>query len=202
MTSIFRPPTARSEEINIAIGAMACQLGLGNTTYVAVPITGGPRFVTWYAKHAAPLKHDASKYSQALLDNVIQPNSNDAKRHISELVRRESCSVIDPSRLVVSGWSQDDYRHFWSRVIEQFATRAVFLDGWNLSSGCVYEFFVVTTLGLPAFDAGLERLSPGDGLMLIEQGISELRAIGADCSFMETIVTELAARESVNDGAI
>src|SRR5690606_11810875 len=111
-----------------------------------------------FRRCGSSLPRNSERYLAGLKLEVIDKNTQSAQQFISDLQSRESCEVIDPSRLYVPTWSQNDYRHFWGRVIEHLAARVIFLDGWELSNGCAYEYLVATTLNLPRLDSQLESI--------------------------------------------
>lgn len=62
---------------------------------------------------------------------------------------------------------------------------AVFIDGWEYSSGCTYEFMVAITCGIPTLDARLNPLSRDEGLRLMIQAHSELEKAGKTFKFLD-----------------
>ena len=190
--SLYRPASTRQHDFGIAMKALSCVLDGPKCVYVAAPVTGGPRFVRWYKSSGRKIKQDSDEYRSQLREYVIDPNTIDANGRIEEFKRHSRESFIDPSRLYVKSWTQDDYRHFWSLVIERFAARAVFLDGWHLSSGCAYEFLVTKSLGIPVKDQSLNDLTIVQGLVLAKEGRAEISSIGADTEFVDLVIGKLA----------
>jgi hypothetical protein len=89
--------------------------------------------------------------------------------------------VIDPSSLIdISGWGQKDYHAFWVGVIDQYAERILFLDGWQYSDGATTEFIAAIRLGLPTFTEHLSPLTVDDGKDLLRVAIEEYESVGLD----------------------
>lgn len=191
MTDIFRPSTSRINEILTGVDVLKCATAGHKVTYIAVPITSGERFIGWHSAQGKFLAVGSEEYRNALHRHVIEPNCAVAASTIGELRSRLGTYVIDPIALERPGWSQDDYRHFWGRVIEVHAERAVFLDGWYYSSGCSYEFFVASWFGIPTISQNMAAIQLADGIAAIERAIRELSRAGITADFQRMVLGEL-----------
>ncbi len=189
--TLYRPRATQPSEIRLAVESLACNRGNRTAMYVAAPITGGPRFVAWYESVGSKLDRQSPEYNSLQRREVIEPNCESAQSAIENILAREQGGVIDPTRFEAPRWTQDDYRNFWSQVIERFAARAIFLDGWQLSSGCIYEFLVASTLGMPTLNSDFSPLTFTNGFNHVKQGLSEMTRIKADATFFQKIVNEL-----------
>jgi hypothetical protein len=189
--NLYRPHATQPSEIRLAIEALACNRCNLTATYVAVPITGGPRFVAWYESVGSKLDQQSPEYKTLQRREVIEPNCESAQVAIKSILARDQGRVIDPSQFEAPRWTQDDYRNFWSQVIERFAARAIFLDGWHLSSGCIYEFLVTSTLGIPTLKSDFSPLTFTNGFSRVKEGLSEMTRIKADSRFFQKIMNEL-----------
>src|SRR5437867_3997010 len=117
---------------------IAAVTGDRKATYVSVPITTGPRLVDWFRELSRrgdplpdPRRPEGNEERRRL---VIEPNLRDARSIVETVRRNREGPVIDPSLLRdVPGWRQEDYVALWEVVIERFAERLVFADGWNYS---------------------------------------------------------------------
>src|SRR5262245_7084985 len=136
--------TLEPREITLALHAIACKRSKQETAYIACPVTGGPQFVDWFQKEGFKLPPQSKEYNESLRRNVIKPNLATAGAAVSELLQELDFTIIDPTRLYVPHWNQHNYRNFWRCVIEDNVDRVIFLDGWQLSAGCAYEFLVAT----------------------------------------------------------
>jgi hypothetical protein len=186
----FQPATTKSQEIALALNTIECLTSCGLTAYVAVPVTGGPRFIEWYESSGSKLV-GRSDYREELRRQVIEPNTAAAKALIAKLASASTDVFINPANLNAPSWGQDDYRHFWGRVIQQFAARAIFLDGWHQSIGCIYEFFVASAVGIPVTDQRGNVLSNSMGRDLAREGLADLKRVNADVSFGNRIIAQL-----------
>src|SRR5258705_4344875 len=118
-------------------------LGSRRVTYCSAPITSGKRFQQWLSRLGK--RHDdldgfASSLRSRHANEVMGPNMNQAQAVIRRLRARGEI-VIDPTAVGPRRrWQQRDWRFFWKEVIQRYARRVVFVDGWEYSSGCVYEY--------------------------------------------------------------
>jgi len=77
------------------------------------------------------------------------------------------------------------------RVIETFVTCIVFRDGWELSSGCSYEFLVSVRTGVTTLDEKLRPMRIGDGVRMLRQTISEYLDAGGNGAFRTAVLQAL-----------
>jgi hypothetical protein len=100
--------------------------------------------------------------------------------------------VIDPTALPdLDGWTQEDYYLLWGRVIERYASTVVFLDDWQYSNGCVYEFLVAQRCNARSVDERLNLLTLPDGLDLIQKAIANQTFPDGQLSVAALVVGEL-----------
>jgi hypothetical protein len=128
----------------------------------------------------------------------LEPNCEHAQDIISNLRKKFPNVVIDPTALKdIDGWTQDDYRYLWGRVIEQYATTVVFIDGWQYSNGCSYEFLVSYQSASDhcplVLDENLKPLTLEQGLKLIRAAMSEMKEAGLSTEFLERVAEQLAS---------
>jgi len=144
--------------------------------YLSVPITTGRAYLDY---HAAA--------GQGAVDSVDHgrelARSDNERRAIATAHRLRGKlpgTVIDPSRVTISDWQQDDYHTFWVEVIKRYTETMYFLDGWQYSDGCAIEFATAVSLGLPAFTEHMTPLSPAAGQELLHSAIDEYVSVGLD----------------------
>jgi len=145
--------------------------------YVSVPITTGHRFLGWYRQDGCKLDPASPAYKEAHKRRVIESNKEEAKKKIAGL--RQRCQpaypvLIDPSAFDWPEWTQDDYRYFWGKVIERYVKTVIFLDGWQYSNGCAFEFLMSMLTGTETLNERLAVIDPQAGLDLISGAIKEL----------------------------
>lgn len=124
----------------------------------------------------------------------MELNRKAASVFAAELRRTKMRVVIDPTALAdLPGWTQDDYRFFWGKVVEEYAAEAVFMDGWQYSNGCAYEFLVACRSGVVTVDALQQPISVDRGLSLIGAALDEYRRLGQPSEFLSRVHSELAS---------
>jgi hypothetical protein len=123
---------------------------------------------------------------------VIARNCEHARAFVATLRRKEAASVIDPTSYpVIPNWTQSQWIAFWGAVIARYASRVVFLDDWQFSSGCVQEYLIARSLKIPTFDERGEQLSVVRALELLDGAIGESAAHGSPASMLERVAEEL-----------
>lgn len=142
-----------------------CADGMHPFSYLSVPITTG----------RAHIDQESDR------ESTIEYNKRRAHLAADRLRHTLKGMVIDPSRLLdIPAWRQSDYHAFWVKVIEEFAERVYFLDGWQYSVGCTIEFATTQALGLPALTERLAPIGIPDGEALISAAIDEYEDKGRD----------------------
>jgi hypothetical protein len=160
--------------------------------YVSAPITTGRRYAEWMSTPALRPEGTGADVDLGFVREVVQPNRARARRAVDELRRAGRGIVIDPAALNdVPGWGQDDYRCLWAEVISRFASRVVFVDGWEFSSGCAYEFLVSMRLRIPVESECGERLGWGQGSDLLHAAIIALQQGALDVAFLRWVGDEI-----------
>lgn len=135
----------------------------GRTVYVSVPITSGRREIAILRELGIGSAEFRSRYPDRWRDEVVKPNESQALV-FAEKVRAEAGGhlVVDPSRMSVVGWDQDDYNGFWVRLLENYAVRVVAATGWELSKGARGEVAAAVALGLPVVGIEGQTFSRAD----------------------------------------
>lgn len=140
------------------------------SVYVSTPITTGRRYLRWLLEGSNPETFDES---------VIEANTAAAARLVAETRRRyHSRTVIDPTRLgEFPDWGQNDYHKFWEMVICHYADTVVFSEGWQFSTGAVWEMRVALSSGIRALDHKFEPLSPPTAMKLVDEAVEAFRSL-------------------------
>jgi hypothetical protein len=192
--SSFPPQTTHEREIDALLNVLGSVIVGRSAVYVSTPITSGRRFARWSSNR--DIEFDLS-HPETYLEfkrEVLEPNSEHARGIIKNLRNLFAKALIDPTALRdIEGWVQDDYRVLWARVIEQYAESVVFLDGWQYSSGCTYEFLVAHRM-TPSPSILQERLQPltlEEGIRLMKQAIVELQNSKLPTDFLQQVLNEL-----------
>jgi len=182
-------------EIEALLNILGSVIVDNSAVYVSVPITSGRRLADWLNNVEFDLSHPQSHAE--FKREVLEPNCEHAQNIISSLRKQFTDVVIDPTALKdIEGWIQDDYRYLWGRVIEQYANTVVFIDGWQYSNGCSYEFLVahrcVDGKRRRVLNEQLEPLTIEMGISLIESAIAELGPTDIPTEFLELVVKQFA----------
>jgi hypothetical protein len=91
----------------------------------------------------------------------------------------------------VPGWHQDDFRHFWGKVIEEFVESIRMMDGWQYSSGACYEYYIAVKEGIPAADQRGIPISPEDAGNSIGRALTRMQSTATDVAFLERVRREI-----------
>lgn len=159
--------------------------------YVSTPITSGRMFVEWRSE--TRLKETDKAYVDEHRQRVIEVNLAQVRPLIQVLRRRLSVPVIDPTALKdVPGWTQEEYRYLWARVIKQYVATAVFMYGWEYSAGCSYEFLVAKESDVRTVDTDMREISVKEGLTILEAAIAEYRQADLPTEYLESIHRQLS----------
>jgi hypothetical protein len=186
--SAFPPHASHPADIALALNALASAIDGRSALYVSAPITTGRRFVQWLETDGAKLRRGTPEYEAQHMRQVVEPNVQAVRPVIAAIRAGTRQVVIDPTAFAdVPGWTQEDYRPFWAHVIERFADTVVFLDGWAYSEGSCYEWLVASRSGARTLDAQGRPLSRDAALEQMRRAAAELRALGADPQFIESV---------------
>lgn len=187
----FPPRSDRVSEIETLLGMLDSVVPHRAAVYVAAPITSGRRFIDWFPMRPAGLGVGTAAYLAEHQRHVVEPNCRAAAAEVARLRGALSGVVIDPTAVTLNGWSQADYHALWGSVIERFARAVVFLDGWEYSGGCVYEFFTTLRTGAATLTATLTPLGRAAGTGAIQRAVATMRERGIPSDFFEAILHEL-----------
>ena len=191
MSSAPLPQPADPVRVEAAAQLLASVVEDKSATYVSVPITSGRRFLGWFKTRGVHLDQNSKEYREELLESVIRPNCEAVASRVAELRKGTKSVVINPAAFERPDWNQDDYRYFWGYIIERFVSKVIFLNEWQFSSGCSYEFLKCIRSGIAAFADDETKLDHETGCKLIKAAIAEVRAAGAPTLFLERILNEL-----------
>jgi hypothetical protein len=187
MTLNFPPRPSHTREIELALQVLAGVVAEHSAVYVSAPITSGRRFAERASKNGLVLNRDDH------VQDVILPNLRHAQAIVEQLRARKTGPLIDPTAVGdFPGWSQDDYRQLWGSVIERYVSTVIFLDDWEYSNGCAYEFFVAKRSGLDTRDEADSIITLESGMGRIANAAVELETMGAPAQFLHHIVEALA----------
>lgn len=198
MKNNFPPQTTHEREVEALLNILASVVVGRSAVYVSAPITSGKRLARWVGSRNVEFDPSHPDNYADFQREVLEPNCEHAQNAIINLRKKFPNVLVDPTALKdVDGWTQDDYRYLWAKVIEQYATTAVFLDGWQYSNGCSYEFLVSYQSASDhcplVLDENLKPLTLDQGLTLIGAATHELKEAGLPTEFLARVAEQLAS---------
>jgi len=198
LANSFPPQTTHEREVAALLSVLGSVIVGRSGVYVSAPITSGMRLARWLKSRNVEYDPSHPENYAEFQREVLEPNCEHAQEIISNLRTKFPNVVIDPTALKdIDGWTQNDYRYLWGKVIEQYATTVVFIDGWQYSNGCSYEFLVSyqsATDHCPlVLNEKLEPLTLEAGLLLIKAAINELNEAGLSTEFLKRVAEQLAS---------
>ncbi len=197
MKNNFPPVTTHEREVEALLNILASVVVGRSAVYVSAPITSGKRLARWVGSRNVEFDPSHPDNHADFEREVLEPNCEHAQEIISNLRKKFPNTVIDPTALKdIDGWTQNDYRYLWAKVIEEYATTVVFIDGWQYSNGCSYEFLVSYQSAKDhcplVLNEDLKPLTLEQGLILIRAASTELKEAGLSTEFLERVAEQLA----------
>src|SRR4051812_15439147 len=108
----FPPVSDRVDEVELLLEGFASIVDNADAIYVSSPLTTGARAFEWHRRQPS---------NGSFVDDVIEPNREQAARYVRNLRKKTGSLVIDPTAVrELPGWEQSDYRYFWGRVITDY----------------------------------------------------------------------------------
>lgn len=176
---------AELRNVSIVLGVADCIIERRTAIYSAVPITSGRRLWDLAKRlNMFQLHKIAGSHPRVFERDVFEPNLEDARRLAAELRRRHSETVVDPSRLFVSGWNQKDYRDIWRAFISKKVSLLVLADGWQYSFGCVEEVVCAVQNKIRVRDEGDNPISRTEMFSIITNALAEAKASGISTHYL------------------
>ena len=188
--SSFPPITIHERDVQIIVEFLVSVIDKQETVYMSAPITSGKRLIEFY-KNGNHFGQKSNGFSEVTIQ-VVESNRSHAKV-IAEKIRTKIDSIVINPTLVpdIEGWTQDDYRYLWAKIIERYVKTVICIDDWNYSNGCAYEFLVAKQFNLKTLDERLKILSISSGILLIQKAINDLKEHLLPTKFLESVVVEL-----------
>ncbi|MDJ0597531.1 MAG: hypothetical protein QNJ37_01610 [Crocosphaera sp.] len=187
--------TTNHPHITMMVEVYKSVLGTDEVLYCSSPVTSGKRYIDWLesiGKKFADIDSADETYRILHHQEVIQPNRQHAQVIIQHLRYKTGKIVVDPTALPhIPGWTQQDWRFFWQQVIECYITTAFFVNDWQYSNGCVYEFWVAQKKGIPTFSETQQPLNLKAGMNLINEAIITLQQRQGNTKFIEKVFQDL-----------
>ena len=189
----FPPSPDHEHEYQAILSAFRCTLGNNRVTYVSAPITGGKRFVEWFCGEGHSLATNPKDYATRFCDEVKARNIETAQQFTDQL-RTGGEIAISPAAFDIPHWTQNDYRHLWGLVIRDHVRRVFFLDGWEYSNGCAFEFYTAINCDVQVLTEGGTAISRVQGFHALEHALDEKRRAGLSLDFLMHVISGLSSK--------
>jgi hypothetical protein len=157
----------------VALSTIRAVIGDVRYQYLSGPITGGRRFLIWHEKEGRSLGKDSYKDARQLA--VVKPNIADIQA-AAKLQREAGRDTIEPGSFEADfeHWGQEDFLRFWEKVIEHHAAQVRFMEGWQFSSGCTFEYLCARKHGRETCDMDGGALAPDTAIELLDEALAEI----------------------------
>jgi len=152
-------------------------------------MTGGPRNIEWYDRVGRFLDSESVVYHERHHEAVRIPNQL-AALALAKRLRTAGATVVEPVTFVRPSWSQSDFYFFWGEVIRRFVDRVIFMDGWESSRGCVWEFYTATSKHIRTENEAGAVISCADAINRIRHQIQKVRN-SKDARYFKIAINEL-----------
>jgi hypothetical protein len=166
-----------------------------DAVYVSTPITSGLRFVSWFDSNGGNIKRqfgrESIEYEREHKKHVIIPNVEEGKKIVDRTRKNSNSFVIDPTQLEHTGWSQEEYRYLWGRVVELYVREIIMVNGWEYSSGCSYEFLTAVGNNIPVLNENNEPISIKQGFDCLGTAINWYNKHDVDTDLLKDVYTQL-----------
>jgi hypothetical protein len=190
MEQDFPPQSDRKNEIEAIASIFNSVMEGRSAYYVSTPMTTGKGLVEPQVAAAidTPIPGSLREHQK----NMIHCNHTYVRKLVHELRGSLASPVINPTAITgLPGWTQSDYRVLSEHVIEHHVHTVIFVDGWQYSLGCSYEFLAAQRTGAKTVTHKLKGISITEGIRLICEAVNELEKTGKDGSFLKAVTREL-----------
>jgi hypothetical protein len=183
------------EEVAISLSALDCVLLGRKGIYASSELTSGRRAQRLQREHNVPnvtaLRDalGAEDYDALLWSPNVEAAVAFANRLRGQLGDAEL--VISPAPFAAPDWPQEAYLKFWESVIRTRVKSVYFNEGWEYSTGCVFEFAVAAEAGLPTLDSATRPLSGDQTIERVSRAIHEMEASGLDTRAIKSSLDRL-----------
>lgn len=189
----FPPETDYPREVKAILEFLNCTIRTEKVAYMSAPITSGKRIIE---VHSNGSKQNSVKSQSYNIEQVKEANIKHAKEISKKLRDRIGGILIDPTLVGdIEDWKQNDYHFAWAEIIKKYVKTAFFVDDWNYSKGCSYEFLVSKQIEIETFDENLQPLSVSEGIELIQNAIKDHNLHNLPTDFQQSVLDELCKLE-------
>src|SRR4030042_1737384 len=197
MKEMFPPQPKKVKDIELILTGVKIAVNGRNVVYISLPITTGKRFWDWHADFEGNFEISDCAYVRKHQKHVVAPNRENVQRIMKVIEKKVGRDIISPTLLEdLPGWTQDDYRALWARVLKECVNMVVFAEGWEYSNGCAYEFLIATQVGIRTVDEHLRPLRLDQGIRKITKAIQEMQRCDNHAKFLKSVRKRLIYRLS------
>lgn len=191
MTTYEYPPSS-NDTTNIKQLLQVYRTVINDTSaiYISTPMTSG----LLYMKAFESLTEDEKKTGlDADRRNSLFNENCQHARSVAAMTRLHfpTSVVIDPTRIEIEGWEQNDYLTFWRQVIIDNVQVIRFVNNWHYSNGCAYEFLIGAITNKVMIDEEENTIYPLKGRDLIQRAYDEHLENGYDNQFLLSVIKSL-----------
>jgi hypothetical protein len=183
----FPPSSEDAVKINQLLQVYSTTINDNNAIYISTPMTSGLLYMNAFAESPNTTSLSADKRK-----SLFNKNCQHA-RSVAALTRLHfpTSIVIDPTKIEVVGWEQNDYLTFWRQVIVKYVSLIRFVDNWYYSNGCAYEFLVGVASNKVMVDEQENAIYPLMGRDLIQSAYNEHLKNGYENKFLLDVIDAL-----------
>ena len=190
MNDEFPPQSNREAEIEAIVSVLDSVIEGRSAYYVSTPMTTGKS--SFEPLHGAAMDRSVPGPLREHRRNTTHRNHAYVRKLVNRLRRSLASPVINPMAITgLPGWTQSDYRVLSAHVIERYVHTVIFVDDWQYTLGCSYEFLVARQTGAKTVTHKLEEVSVAQGIRLIGGAVDELKRMGNYTSFLKAVTHEL-----------
>lgn len=190
MKEEFPPQSNREAEIEAIVSVFASVIEGRSAYYVSTPMTTGRG--SFEPHPALPADRTTNEAWLEPQRDMIHCNHAYIQELVQELRRSLASPVINPTAIAdLPGWTQSDYRVLSKRVIECYVHTVIFVEDWQYSLGCSYEFLIARQTGAKTVTQNLQEISIVEGIRLIREATNELQQMSNNTSFLQAVTQEL-----------
>jgi len=157
----------------VALSTIKAVIGDVRHQYLSGPITGGRKLLDWHKGTGRKIVKTDYRMAKELA--VVKKNIQDIQL-VAKQERDAHRNTIEPGSFEADFpcWGQDDFLRFWEGVIRDHSSRVLFMNGWEFSSGCAFEFLCARKHNRPTFDMCGAKLTNDAALALLDNAICEI----------------------------
>lgn len=204
---------SRNVEADVALQAvrsfMDCLGSEPDYTYVSMPLTTGRHFTEWFRSVGSEVYlRDRRTYDELHQKQVVDRNAEHGHRWVRDFraARKEAGErrpVMEPSRFVLAGLDQAGYLDLWVDFIRRFTAEAIFIDGWQYSSGCSTEMAAAIEASIPVYDESGTTIELSRAIVMVEGAVRELDDLQClSTDRLKSVLSTLRALQPVRQEAV